>query len=124
MNSKKLTTIFCVIKQMVRVPLALLILSSMTYAESSADIRPDKIVTYKVINDSILKLHIFNPQNHKSNDYKPAIVFFFGGGWSGGSPEQFYDQSKYLASRGMVAISAEYRIRNIHNTSPKEIPKR
>ena len=49
-----------------------------------------------------------------------GVVFFFGGGWVGGKPTQFYKQSEYLASRGMVAISAEYRIKNKHNTSPKE----
>ena len=88
-----------------------------------AKIQPDEIITYKEINDTELKLHIFKPLNHKVSAPKPAIVFFFGGGWVGGKPTQFYKQSKYLASRGMVAISAEYRIRNKHNTSPKEAVK-
>ncbi|MCG7587115.1 alpha/beta hydrolase, partial [Photobacterium sp. OFAV2-7] len=70
-----------------------------------------------------LKLHIFTPADHKASDVRPAIVFFFGGGWIGGKPTQFYKQSKYLASRGMVAISAEYRIRNKHSTSPQEAVK-
>ncbi|HUQ68489.1 MAG TPA: alpha/beta hydrolase fold domain-containing protein, partial [Planctomycetaceae bacterium] len=40
----------------------------------------------------------------------PAVVFFFGGGWKNGSPTQFEQQCKYLASRGMVAITADYRV--------------
>lgn len=88
-----------------------------------ADVIPDKLVTYKVINNIELKLHIFNPPQHKASDSKPAIVFFFGGGWIAGTPKQFYDQSEYLASRGMVAIAAEYRIKKIHHTSPKEAVK-
>lgn len=40
----------------------------------------------------------------------PAIVFFFGGGWSAGTPEQFLPQARYLASRGMTAVVADYRV--------------
>jgi acetyl esterase len=40
----------------------------------------------------------------------PAIVFFFGGGWTSGTPEQFLPQAKYLASRGMTTFVADYRV--------------
>ncbi|MFO0977673.1 MAG: alpha/beta hydrolase [Planctomycetaceae bacterium] len=40
----------------------------------------------------------------------PCIVFFFGGGWTSGSPEQFLPQARYLASRGMAAFVADYRV--------------
>jgi acetyl esterase/lipase len=53
----------------------------------------------------------------------PAIVFFFGGGWSTGDPEQFYPQCKYFASRGMVAMSAEYRVKSRHGVTPFECVK-
>src|SRR5210317_1899318 len=82
--------------------------------------KPDKEVVYKTIGDVELKLHIFNPEGHKASDESPAIVFFFGGGWMGGSPSQFYPHCDYLASRGMVAMSAEYRVKGKHKTSPKE----
>ena len=82
--------------------------------------KPDSIMTYKEVDGHSLNLHIFTPQKHLASENKPAIVFFFGGGWIGGKPEQFYKQSQYLAKRGMVAISAEYRIKNTHGTSPKE----
>ena len=36
-----------------------------------------------------LRIYIFNPDGHQAQDSKPAIVFFFGGGWKGGSPSQF-----------------------------------
>ena len=49
-----------------------------------------------------------------------AIVFFFGGGWNGGTPTQFTDQSQYLVSRGMVCIVADYRVKSRHKTSPFE----
>ncbi len=75
---------------------------------------------YKAVGDVKLHLHIFNPKGWRPSDSRPAIVFFFGGGWNGGSPAQFHQQSLYLASRGMVAISAEYRVKSRHGTSPFE----
>ena len=85
--------------------------------------KPDIEKTYKKVGGHELKLHIFNPEGHKAEDQRPAIVFFFGGGWNGGSPSQFYPQSGHLASRGMVAISAEYRVKSRHKTSPLECVK-
>ena len=84
---------------------------------------PDKIVTYKKIDEIELKMNIFEPENHKSSDKRPAIVFFFGGGWVNGSPSQFYPQCQYLASRGILAMSAEYRVKKKHGTSPIECVK-
>jgi len=69
---------------------------------------------YKTVDDVKLRLFAFAPEGHKASDKKPAIVFFFGGGWTGGSPGQFAQQSRYLASRGMVAITAEYRVKSKH----------
>jgi len=45
-------------------------------------------------------------------------LFFFGGGFNNGSPQQFYSKAEYLASRGMVAASAEYRITSKDKTLP------
>ena len=84
---------------------------------------PDENVVYKTVGETELKLHIFYPEDHKPTDQRPAIVFFFGGGWVGGSPSQFYPQSDYLASRGMVAISAEYRVKSRNQTTPIECVK-
>ena len=75
---------------------------------------------YKTIGDVKLKMHIFYPEDHKPTDKRPAIVFFYGGGWKGGSVGQFGNQSRYLASRGMVAMCAEYRTQNRHKTTPFE----
>ena len=79
---------------------------------------PDELLTYKTVNDKNLKLHMFYPEGYKKSDSRPAIIFFFGGSWNVGKPKQFYEQSKYLASRGMVAISAEYRVRSRDKSTP------
>lgn len=89
---------------------------------------PNETVVYKTAKNEAgenidLQLHIFTPEEHQKSDKRPAIVFFFGGGWIGGSPNQFYPHCAYLASRGMVAISAEYRVKSRHSTSPKACVK-
>jgi acetyl esterase/lipase len=84
---------------------------------------PDRIVVYKTIDTIQLKLHIFNPPDHRVTEKRPAIVFFHGGGWMNGSPTQFYKQCAYLASRGMVAITASYRLIATHRTTPRECVK-
>lgn len=89
----------------------------------AAEQTPDQQVLYKTVGDVKLQLHIFEPANHKTADKRPAIVFFFGGGWVGGSPSQFYPHCRYFASRGMVAISAEYRVKNRDGTTPYECVK-
>ena len=71
---------------------------------------------YKSVDDVELKLWVFTPADHEPTDKRPAAVFFFGGGWKGGNPSQFAPHCRYLASRGMVAITADYRVRSRHET--------
>lgn len=71
---------------------------------------------YKQIGDVKLSLWIYTPPSHQPSDKRPAIVFFFGGGWTNGSPTQFEQHCKHLASRGMVAITADYRVASRHQT--------
>ncbi|MEW6997817.1 alpha/beta hydrolase [Colwelliaceae bacterium BS250] len=93
---------------------------SKTETKSAKDIKPSEIIEYKNIDGISLSLHVFYPQDHKATDNTPAMVFFHGGGWNGGSPHHFYRQSQHLANKGMVAISAQYRVKKQHNTTPKE----
>lgn len=80
---------------------------------------PDaRVETYKTVDGVQLKLWIFSPKNHHPTNCLPAIVFFFGGGWSSGSPQQFEEQCRYLAGRGMVAITADYRVKTRQNVKP------
>jgi len=95
--------------------------SSLAGAEkAAAALKADKVVVYKTVAGTKLTLHVFEPEGFKPSDKRPAIVFFFGGGWNGGSPTQFFPQCEYLASRGMVAMSADYRVKSRNKTTPKE----
>lgn len=71
-----------------------------------------KVQVYKKASGVDLKLYVFDPPGHSATAKSPAIVFFFGGGWTSGSPKQFENQCRYLAKRGMVAITADYRVKS------------
>jgi acetyl esterase len=68
------------------------------------------VETYKTVGDTKLNMYVYYPPGHKATDKRAAIVFFFGGGWTNGSPQQFEQHCKHLASLGMVAMTADYRV--------------
>ncbi len=84
----------------------------------SFDLEGAEKLQYKETPQDKLHLHVFKPKGWKASDSRPGIVFFFGGGWNGGSPTQFESHCRYLASRGMVAMTAEYRVASRHRTTP------
>ena len=75
---------------------------------------------YKTIGDVSLSLYVFEPPATAAGQRspRPAIVFFFGGGWTSGSPGQFEQHCRALAARGMVAITADYRVASRHQVKP------
>jgi len=77
---------------------------------------------YKEIDGHSLEMTIYKPVLSVPMNL-PAIVFFFGGGWTGGTPEHFKMQAEYLASRGMIAICPDYRVKSRQGTSPIECVK-
>ena len=80
----------------------LLILPTLARAASET-------IVYKEVDGQELKLLVDKPPGWTAADKRPAIVFFFGGGWVGGTTKQFERHSAYFASRGMVGIRVEYR---------------
>lgn len=72
---------------------------------------------YKKTPQGELAVYLNFPANWHAEDKRPAIVFFFGGGWTSGNAGQFKSQAKYLAERGMVAVCADYRIKKQHGTT-------
>lgn len=75
-------------------------------------------VIYKTTEQGDLVLRIYEPDAAGPN--RPGIVFYFGGGWNGGNLDQFKTHSEHLASNGMVAVCAEYRVKSRHETTPYE----
>ncbi|BCM93761.1 acetylxylan esterase [Abditibacteriota bacterium] len=85
--------------------------------------QPTRTVVYKTTTNAAgdkvdLVMNIFEPPGHKASDKTPAIVFFFGGGWNDGSPKSFFPHCAYFASRGLVAIAPDYRVKTRQQTTP------
>ena len=73
---------------------------------------------YKKAGGIDLKLWIYS---HINKEVKtPAILFFFGGGFRNGSPEQFIFQARYFANRGIAGIVVDYRVNSRNNVKPIE----
>ncbi len=80
-------------------------------------------IVYKKVGDVELKLYVFNPEGHKAENKRAVIVYFFGGGWQHGSPQQFHDRCRYFSQRGMVAICVDYRVKLRNKTGIGECIK-
>ncbi len=76
------------------------------------EIRGARVETYREIDDIALKVWIVGEK--KENEAKPAIVLFFGGAWSFGSPDNLLRHARYLSQRGMICLLADYRVANRH----------
>ena len=86
-------------------------------------LQPDRSLIYKTVGEVELKLHVFEPTGLMTNDHRPAIIFFFGGGWGSGDAKQFFQQARVMAGQGMVAFSADYRVKSRNHTTPFECVK-
>ncbi len=102
------------------ISLVLLAVMAMPLFAATKTITPDEIFTYKETPQGELKLEVFYPNDVKKGKRRTAVVSFFGGGWNGGSTKQFYEQSEFYASLGIVAITPEYRVATRHKTTPFE----
>ncbi len=75
---------------------------------------------YKTKDSIELSLHFYYPESGNMKKIPAAVIFFFGGGWQKGGPGQFEPHSIFLAENGLVGITAEYRIRSKHGTTPQD----
>ena len=93
------------------------LVAAQAYPPTFTDARAE---VYKTIGDTQLSLSIFEPPAAVAKTNRPAIIFFFGGGWTNGSPAQFEQHCRALAARGMVAITADYRVASRHQIKPTD----
>ena len=77
-------------------------------------------VLYKQVDSTKLFMDIYYPELINTEKTYPAIVFYFGGGWNGGSIKQFEPHARYFSRRGMVSFLVDYRVRSRHQTTPFE----
>ena len=77
-------------------------------------------ILYKQIDTTKLFMQVFSPKLIDSSKSYPAMVFFFGGGWSSGDKNQFINHAMYFSQRGIICFLVDYRTKNKNNTTPFE----
>ena len=83
------------------------------------NIKGAEVEVYKKASGDDLRIYRLDPSGHDpKTDKRPAVVFFFGGSWNGGSVAQFEPHANYLAGRGIVAFLADYRVKSRQKTPP------
>jgi len=101
--------------------LILLILFSAGQSVSAQGNEYDIIqVVYKQIDTVSLSMDIYYPPDMDKTASYPVMIFFFGGGWKGGSVKQFEPHARYFSNRGIVCALADYRVESRQRTSPFE----
>ena len=73
---------------------------------------------YKTIDTLKLKVDIFYTNQSFKRENNTAIVFFHGGGWAYGSPDEFFTTCERYARLGIIAFSVAYRLSNVEDISP------
>jgi acetyl esterase/lipase len=79
---------------------------------------PQAQYVYKTVGERKLTLDLDYPPGWKASDRRPAVVFFFGGRWTWGTPDQFKPQADYFAKRGLVCARADYRVLDKDSVKP------
>ena len=75
-----------------------------------------KEFTYKQTPECELRIYFKMPEGWSEKDKRPVMVFFFGGGWTGGSPFACVREAEHFAKSGIIVGLADYRVRNRQGT--------
>ena len=66
------------------------------------------------------RLFVVKPSGWTAGDGRAALMFFFGGGWTTGTPANSIGWARTAARLGMVGIAPDYRTKGRNDTSPLE----
>lgn len=88
---------------------------------AEVSVEPGKVFVYKKSGGKPQELEVYFPPGWNAKTGKvPGVILFHGGSWKGGTLDQFRYACKYLASRGLVAATANYRM--LTNDEVKGLP--
>jgi acetyl esterase len=65
-----------------------------------------------------MRLFVVKPAGWQAGDRRPALIFYFGGGWTTGTPASSIFWAKFAAGLGMVGIAPDYRTKGRHDVPP------
>jgi len=99
------------------------LLSFLCFASNPAKAGEKVIHTrevYKIIDSLKLTIDVFHTNQSYEHGNNTAIVFFHGGGWAFGSPDEFFTTCERYAEMGIVAFSVEYRLSIDNGITPSK----
>ena len=82
---------------------------------STAAPEPDAMWTYKQADGKELQMAVFLPDGYDAAETFPTFVVFHGGSWRTGEASWHYPDCAYWRSRGMIAASVDYRLKDRDN---------
>ena len=92
------------------------------FSIADRDEKNDQVIhiqeVYKTIDTFKLKIDIFYTRQAFENVNNTAIVFFHGGGWAYGSPDEFFTTCERYARMGIVTFSVQYRLSIENGVTP------
>ena len=75
---------------------------------------------YKIIDSLKLTIDVFHTNQSYAHGNNTAIVFFHGGGWAFGTPDEFFTTCERYAEMGIVTFSVEYRLSIDNGVTPSK----
>lgn len=88
---------------------------------AEVSVEPGKVFVYKQSGGKPQELEVYFPPGWDAKTSRvPGVILFHGGSWTGGNLNQFRYVCKYLAGRGLVAATANYRM--LTNDEVKALP--
>lgn len=87
---------------------AIVLLASVSEGAYPPVFKEARSEVYRKVGDTELKVWIVGEQD--SENPKPAVVLYFGGGWRFGSPSDLESHANYLAKRGLICLLPDYRV--------------
>lgn len=73
---------------------------------------------YKTIDGLEMICRCYQPSKTTQALSKGAVLFYFGGGWAGGSIDQFAKQCHDLTRQGLTCCVVDYRVKSRHGVTP------
>jgi acetyl esterase/lipase len=70
----------------------------------------DSLLTFRTVGSAPLRMRRVRPAGWSESKRLPALVMFFGGGWSGDCAGEFKWMKDYFVAQGFVIFIAEYRL--------------
>ncbi len=92
------------------------------YGTDNCPMPQDQVIhsreVYKTVDNIELTADIFYTRRSFKREGNTAIVFFHGGGWAFGSPDEFFSTCERYAGKGIIAISVSYRLSIENGVTP------